>query len=848
MEFQGDSLESCFLGCLGIQCPTVNFKQYNKDQILNCSNEFDFYDVIKINGKCTPMKFIIDYDEKVENEPTEEELDTLKFLLIKEIIKVLEYEYLLRLKKNPLGYFEVKCASYHRWILDLKKEKEFFKISFHFVIPEIKCCFHSNLEIIEKLRQETKREGYDINLFNSGKIRYATAVKPTVFNNLKILMDKNYNAPHIHHNGTKEDFLLQHFNVEPSLFLNCPNEKKETKEKKEKKQKTQEQEQEQETQQSEQVQQTGNEEFNLINEFLKQGLFNKYADDFETWVKIGLVFKTVFNEDEAFYLFNEFSKLSDKYDEDECEKKYLELNPNGNFTIGTLKFMAKQSNEVLYFEILNKFSKSEWITAALGGPLLLVKHFEEELKTYLRFTGQDWIIYDDLTGLWKYVPNAGRFLVELNLKCRDIEINKIKNKNYEDEELRKEDIEKVNKVYRSIDTASFRAGMECHCKCGDVINDPDFENKLDKTEGKIVFKNGILDLKTGEFRKGFKYDDFLSFTLDFNYKDNINENDLNEMREIFLKICNNDFNDLKNFLKVIGYALTGAAHIEQFFFLFFGPTASNGKSLIFDILDSIIPQYSRKLNNKTFNIGFNNVHKELINTIKKRIVWVDELQQNRELDVELIKEFSNGTTLNNQVLFKKNSILMQITSKLFITSNYSPSFVSDEGINRRYKQLNFNTKFYDKEDYPDLENPPINPNGASYWRDKNLKNYIVNNTDKAYAFLMLFVQYSILYYKEGLKLSNNILIQSLETCQDNNDFKTFLDDYFIITNEPTDFYPKDMFMERYNSGKPVKNQLSLKSFKDNFIKYGITYNKDKKLKGYKGAFVGIKEKPDENDD
>ena len=39
-----------------------------------------------------------------------------------------------------------------------------------------------------------------------------------------------------------------------------------------------------------------------------------------------------------------------------------------------------------------------------------------------------------------------------------------------------------------------------------------------------------------------------------------------------------------------------------------------------------------------------------------------------------------------------------------------------------------------------------------------------------------------------------------------------------------------MFIDRYNSGKPVKNQLiNIKSFKDNFIKYGITYNKDKKI-------------------
>ena len=67
------------------------------------------------------------------------------------------------------------------------------------------------------------------------------------------------------------------------------------------------------------------------------------AEDFETWVKVGLILKGEFGED-AFQTWHNWSKLADgKYEgEDDCRSRWESLKPNGRATLGTLFHLAKQ--------------------------------------------------------------------------------------------------------------------------------------------------------------------------------------------------------------------------------------------------------------------------------------------------------------------------------------------------------------------------------------------------------------------------------------------------------------------------------------------------------------------------
>ena len=62
-------------------------------------------------------------------------------------------------------------------------------------------------------------------------------------------------------------------------------------------------------------------------------------DDYNTWFNIGMALNTSFGEDGRSY-FHEFSKLSNKYDETECNTQYDNIvshyEGQSEITLGTL--------------------------------------------------------------------------------------------------------------------------------------------------------------------------------------------------------------------------------------------------------------------------------------------------------------------------------------------------------------------------------------------------------------------------------------------------------------------------------------------------------------------------------
>jgi hypothetical protein len=77
------------------------------------------------------------------------------------------------------------------------------------------------------------------------------------------------------------------------------------------------------------------------------------ADNFSDWIKIGLCLKSIENSERYFYIFDEFSKKSDKYlsiIDSICTWNGLNLNPN-YCGISMLRFLASKDNPLKYIEI-----------------------------------------------------------------------------------------------------------------------------------------------------------------------------------------------------------------------------------------------------------------------------------------------------------------------------------------------------------------------------------------------------------------------------------------------------------------------------------------------------------------
>ena len=73
----------------------------------------------------------------------------------------------------------------------------------------------------------------------------------------------------------------------------------------------------------------------------------------------------------------------------------------------------------------------------------------------------------------------------------------------------------------------------------DYLYDAEFFGKLDIGKYKVAYKNGILDLKTLEFREGLLSSDMLTKTIPYNYE-KASDKLIAEIKAEIKKICNNN--------------------------------------------------------------------------------------------------------------------------------------------------------------------------------------------------------------------------------------------------------------------------------------------------------------------
>ena len=156
-----------------------------------------------------------------------------------------------------------------------------------------------------------------------------------------------------------------------------------------------------------------------------------------------------------------------------------------------------------------------------------------------------------------------------------------------------------------------------------------------------------MDLKTLEFRTGLRSSDYLTRTIPYNYEGSKQE-DIEKIKKELLKICNMNETHLEYYLSCIGYALTGDASKIQEFYCLRGQTASNGKSVIFEALTEIMPNYVLKLESSIFETTYGSRHKEVATWKGVRIGWLNELSKKKQ-DENEIKNLADGTSIRFKV-------------------------------------------------------------------------------------------------------------------------------------------------------------------------------------------------------
>ena len=289
------------------------------------------------------------------------------------------------------------------------------------------------------------------------------------------------------------------------------------------------------------------------------------------------------------------------------------------------------------------------------------------------------------------------------------------------------------------------------------------------------------------------------------------------------------------YIKCLGYALTGYANREQVAFFCIGLTAGNGKSTIFEALTKRMEGYVKKMASDAFLIDNKKRHKYFSDIETNRILWVNEVAKGNQ-DIDFIKDLSDGEAFKNEVMYGTEKKI-QMNSKIFFVSNGEPKFISDEGIKRRYRYIQFESKFYDNEkDFNSIVNKDSKKH---YLKDPSIKEFLESD-EGITALLEILFEGARMYFKDGLKTPEKYDELKNEAIKSNDIYEEFISNF--TENEGSTIHKSELSELFFNSGCSGKfnlddciQKMKIKGFIYDWKKGKKIHNQNKQ-----GCFINIK--------
>jgi hypothetical protein len=519
------------------------------------------------------------------------------------------------------------------------------------------------------------------------------------------------------------------------------------------------------------------------------------------------------------------------YDEDVFEKTWDAFTQK-SMTINTFYHYCKLSDELKFKQICAKYSdKKPADETTYHTTIENIKDLYQcsilissKLKDVVILCNEQWFVLQS-TNLWNRVKDPTFQITTQIRKYIDYNTAKISNDltKCDDEEQHKTMVKHLKmwiECYTIINGSGYMSQLMKNLR--PQLTDNDFETKLDVLKYQVAYKNGILDLKTLYFREGISGSDYITKTIPYNYEASTEADRTIVLKEL-LKICNMKQEHLDYYLSYLGYAMTGDSQRLQQFWYMLGQTASNGKSVIFEALMEVIPNYIVKIENTAFEMGNNAIHKEVATWRGARIGWVNELTKKKQ-DAELFKQIADGTTIKYKVMYG-NSANMNINFKMCVVSQHTISINADKGVARRLKVLQMNSSFmddYTEDDYVKCR----------FKKDTNFG--FLLQTQYKFALMDIIYSYSKRFYENDFKMCNypdEWKQETEESVSTNNEFNDFFYGHFEVDD--------DAMLSKRVVDEIISQYKGTIRLKDELMRMGIHFTYDCKKKAPKERGQGI---------
>jgi phage/plasmid-associated DNA primase len=426
-------------------------------------------------------------------------------------------------------------------------------------------------------------------------------------------------------------------------------------------------------------------------------LDNRRSDEFEDWVKIGMILK---NEQLSVGHFHHFSKKSLKYDFETTEKKFKELKNNGTLRMASLHFYARTDNLEKYamkfldvdYNLINPIFTSGLLAEYFKS--LYNNKFIYKNDALYYFNGVYWVKDSKNTYLNMFVKNEF-YNNLLNYVLVQIKIN---NNNNDDEEGKEEKQKKLNLFMTNISKLKHITQRKVFIE--DILIHITDENVVFDAKNYLFgFNNKIFNLDLNDFIEPDPTD-YVSITCGYDYNEIIDVKTKKDflMSEI-IKILPNE--NIRNYFLVC--LSTGLSGIQlQKLFIDTG-VGGNGKSIMNGLMLACVGTgYGYRLPNTVImnTAGIKEgANPTVFNLDRKRFVLTSEPCAGK-INCSTIKSLTGDLKLNVRDLYSSNCTGINLCMTLFLESNELPLLSeSTEAMRRRLGIIPFNSRFLDDDKF-----------------------------------------------------------------------------------------------------------------------------------------------------
>lgn len=427
------------------------------------------------------------------------------------------------------------------------------------------------------------------------------------------------------------------------------------------------------------------------------------ANNYEDWIKLGWCLRNI--DISLLNDWDEFSKLSKKYEIGKCDELWYYMK-EGGLGVGTLRMWAKEDNPEMYKKLISddlshliykSCNETDYDIACVITRMFRHKYRCASHKYHIWYEYKDhrWKeIEKGYTLFYKEIPTL---LFDEYHKIVSIENAKVLNSG--DDEVSKNNAGKnceiLTKIARKLKNTNF-VKDKMYKECSGMFYEPNFEDKLDSNPTMIGFMNGVYDLETSEFREG-RPEDYISLNTGINYIEYDADNPyINQITDFMEKVLPNK--NVRDYVLMLFSSMLDGTNRDEKFHIWTG-SGSNGKSKIVELFQNTIGEYACIFNVSLLTqkrVGSSATNSELAISKGKRFAILQEPEENERMNVGIMKELTGGDTVQCRPLFK-GPMQFKPMFKMILTCNHMPSIPPDDGGTwRRVRRVEYTSKFVDR--------------------------------------------------------------------------------------------------------------------------------------------------------